>query len=163
MIQKLKCVIVDDVAVSMEKLMGYCLVMPAKWFWKLFGFLIVFMAIGGNVQAQNPILLYHTIATDTTSIVLMNHTVSIRISIIQGSALNPIIYSESFTVTSDSMGVVSFTFGTGRVVSGSLSNVNWTASNLAMLEIDPNAGSKFFRIGLAPVNTATYMLIPNQP
>ncbi len=46
----------------------------------------------------------------------------------QGSAYNPVIYVESFTATSDSMGMATFTFGNGTVVSGNLANVNWSAS-----------------------------------
>ena len=122
-------------------------------------FIALFIIVSIKVKAQN--LLYHTLANDTTGIVLMSHQVSLRVSIMQGSLSSQVIYCESFVVTSDTMGIASFTFGTGTVVSGSLASVNWQANNFTKIEIDPAAGSNYGKMGYAIVNTTTHMLLPN--
>jgi hypothetical protein len=175
MIQKLKCLLDDSR--NDEIFEGYfhhtpyleivkSFRSPEKFLEALLG-IILFLSFGLNAHAQNnnqnQPLLYHIIATDSTSRALQNQTVALRISIMQGNASNPIIYSEIFTANSDSSGVASFTFGSGQVVSGNLSYINWSASNLARLEVDPKAGRNFSRIGTAPIITAIPMLIPNQP
>jgi hypothetical protein len=121
---------------------------------------IVCLAFCANTHAQN--LTYNTVASDSIGQVHINQTISLRISIMQGGTSSPVIYSEKFVVTGDSLGVVSFTFGSGTVLSGALSNINWQSSNYARIDCDPNAGNNFGKVGNSMVNTVTHMLIPNQ-
>lgn len=116
-------------------------------------------ALGVNTNAQN--LQYHTIATDSSGVVHISQTISLRISIMQDNKNNQVIYCEKFTITSDTMGVVSFTFGNGTLVSGDINSINWGGTNVAKLEVDPNAGNNFAEIGYSEVNTTTYLLVTN--
>lgn len=121
---------------------------------------VAFLAFDASTQAQN--MNYRTLAADSLGQIHVNQSVSVRISIMQGSISSPVIYSEKFIATTDSMGVVSFTFGNGTLLSGTLSNINWQATNYARIDCDPNAGNNFGKIGNSIVNIATRMLIPNQ-
>lgn len=112
------------------------------------------------VKAQR--LQYFTLASPDNSNVLFNKTVALRISIIQGnSKAGAVLYSESFTLTSDQRGMLSFTFGTGTVLSGNLSSVDWKSKNIVKIEIDSTAGSNYSLVGYANFSTNVPLLVPN--
>src|SRR5579885_827992 len=123
-------------------------------------FLIAWLGLFTTAQAQS--LDYRTLAADSTGQVYLNQNISLRVSIMQGSKSNPVIYCEKFTITSDTTGFANFTFGNGTVVSGSFGDINWGAKNYAKVETDPAAGSNFGKVGNAIVDTVTHMLVTNQ-
>src|SRR5208283_4675010 len=51
----------------------------------------------------------------------------IQISLIQGSATGTVVYSETFKDTTNNYGLVHLAIGTGTLVSGSFTAINWAA------------------------------------
>lgn len=121
---------------------------------------ILFMELCIGAKAQR--LEYFTLASPDNSNVLFNKPVSLCISMIHAnSKAGTILYNESFTLTRDQRGMLDFTFGKGKVLSGNLSAVNWNSKNVVKIEIDPITGINYQRVGFAVLDDNIPLVVPN--
>lgn len=87
---------------------------------------------------------YQAVVRDSANMPKANSTVSIRISILQGSAESSVVYSETHTVTTDANGMFSLAIGTGNVVNGAFADIDWgTATYYLKSETDLDGGSNY--------------------
>jgi hypothetical protein len=76
--------------------------------------------------------------------VLSSQTVSMRLSILQGSETGSAVYVESHTVTTSASGQISVQVGGGTVQSGLMSQINWSnGPYFIKTETDPSGGSNY--------------------
>lgn len=86
---------------------------------------------------------YQAVAYNSMGAVI-NTVVSLKISILDGSASATAVYSESFpSVTPDGHGIYSLNIGLGTVLSGTFATINW------------GNGAKFIKVEMDPTGTAT--------
>lgn len=87
----------------------------------LAGLLISFGLMSQTPDAFN----YQAVARDATGSPLTNVNISVRISILPGSESSSAIYSESFSLTTNSFGLFNLEVGNGSVIFGDFPTIDW--------------------------------------
>ncbi|MFM2138747.1 MAG: hypothetical protein RJA57_1054, partial [Bacteroidota bacterium] len=124
---------------------------------------LLLLAISG-VWAQSPapgILNYQGVARNSVGNVLVNKTISLRLTIRDGSAAGPSVYSETRTVTTNPFGLFNVQLGSPGAtgITGSIPTVPWGVGlKFIQVEIDANGGSTFINIGSAQLASVPYSL-----
>lgn len=129
-----------------------------KKFYPLLSF--VFFLFSLSVCAQTPEKLsYQAIVRDAGDILLVNQSIGIQISILQGSASGTAVYVETQNPTTNSNGLLSIEIGAGTVVSGDFTTINW-GSNLFFIktEIDITGGTNYTITGTSQLLSVPYAL-----
>jgi hypothetical protein len=100
--------------------------------------IIICMSIFSYGQAPQA-LNYQGIARDEAGHAMMNKTMQMRISIIDGAEDGKIIYVETHEVTTNKFGLYALQIGKGRPVEGMFEKIQWQLHNkYAKVEIDDN-------------------------
>ena len=115
---------------------------------------IIVLLVAISSQAQAPqAFSYQAVIRNASNALVANQLVGERISLVKDSATGTVVYSETQNVKTNANGLVSLQIGTGSVVSGSFSSINWGASNYFIkIETDPAGGNKY------TINTTTQLL-----
>ena len=80
-----------------------------------------------SVFAQSPEKMsYQAVVRDGSNNLVTSSAVGMQLSILQGSASGTAVYVETQTPTSNANGLVSVEIGSGTVVSGNFTNINWS-------------------------------------
>jgi hypothetical protein len=99
-----------------------------KYFLTLSGLLLVFCFLSSASFAQAPQgMSYQAVVRNSSNILVTSAPVGMRISILQGSASGTAVYVETQTPSSNANGLVTITIGSGVVVNGTFSTIDWSA------------------------------------
>jgi len=90
-------------------------------------FAIVGFAIAALAQTPQK-MSYQSVVRTASNTLATNTAVSIKISILQGSASGTAVYVETFTTTTNANGLASLEIGTGTPVTGTFAAIDWAAS-----------------------------------
>ena len=106
---------------------------------------LVWSLVAVHAAGQPPKKIsYQAIVRDNAGHVITSATVSMRISIVQGSAEGPAVYVESHTAQSNTHGVVSLQIGGGSGTVGSLEDIEWSQGPYFIRTgIDPQGGTNY--------------------
>jgi hypothetical protein len=126
----------------------------------LFIVTFAFLFIGTLAVAQTPQKIsYQSIVRDASGKLVTNHSVSIKISILQGSTTGTAVYAETQAPRSNANGLVSMEIGNGTVVSGSIASINWAnGPYFIKTETDPAGGVSYTIIGTSQLLSIPYAL-----
>ena len=84
---------------------------------------------------------YQAVIRGANNALVTNQQVGMQISILQGSTA---VYEETHTPTSNTNGLVSLEIGTGTVISGSFTAIDWSADTYFIkTETDPTGGTNY--------------------
>ena len=117
-------------------------------------------------MAQSPNLMnYQGVARNAVGNVLPNQSISLRLSILNGSG-GPVVYSETRTLLTNAFGLFNVVVGSSGAtsVTGTVAGINWTAFGAGsgpkylQVEIDPNGGSSFTNVGSTQLVSVPYAL-----
>jgi hypothetical protein len=72
---------------------------------------------------------YQAIARNASGSVLVNQTLSIRISLLEGASTGTLVYSETRVSTTNQFGLFSLRIGDGTIISGDFAAINWGTAN----------------------------------
>ncbi len=87
---------------------------------------------------------YQAVVRNNNNVLVSNHAVGMRISILQGSATGTAVYTETQTPTTNANGLIAIEIGTGTVVTGSFTNIDWAnGPYFVKTETDPNGGTNY--------------------
>ncbi|GAB4289314.1 MAG: hypothetical protein Kow0068_14920 [Marinilabiliales bacterium] len=87
---------------------------------------------------------YQAIIRDSNGDIISSQNIGIQISILQGAATGSVIYAETHSVMTNLHGLVSLEIGTGNIISGDFSNIDWSESPYFIkFETDPTGGSNY--------------------
>jgi hypothetical protein len=87
---------------------------------------------------------YQAVARDGSGNILANQSVSVKISILQGTPTGSIAYSETHNVSTDTYGLINLNIGEGTPVSGTFSGISWGSNKFYLkLEMDPAGGTSY--------------------
>jgi uncharacterized protein (TIGR02145 family) len=102
---------------------------------------------------------YQAIPRDANGGVYPEQQMNIRISILIGSTSGSSVYTETFSQTTTSLGLLNLQIGKGIPVSGNFTTISW-GTNLYYLkvEIDPSGGTTFADIGTTQLLSVPYAL-----
>jgi uncharacterized protein (TIGR02145 family) len=111
-----------------------------------------------NLISQAPNLMsYQAVIWDASGNLVSEKTVSIKISILQGSVTGTSVYSESHRVVTNINGLVSLMIGGGTNAIGNIADINWGAgSYFFKTETDPTGGGNYSIIGITPFVSVPY-------
>ncbi len=113
---------------------------------------------GSGVSAVPELLNYQSSVRDASGDVLANQLVSFRMNVIDVSASNSTVYSETHNVTTSSRGLVDFEIGGGTIVSGLFKDIDWSHNNLLQIELDIAGGTTYVLMGSTSFVSVPYAL-----
>tara|TARA_B110001452_G_scaffold94702_1_gene78234 strand:- start:503 stop:2809 length:2307 start_codon:yes stop_codon:yes gene_type:complete len=115
-------------------------------------FIISFISLAQSPESMN----YQAVMRNSSGTIIANQSVGIRIKILQGSANGSAVYNETFNPTTNAYGMVSLQIGTGSVVSGTFSSIDW-GNNSYFVETaaDILGGSNY-----SVISTTQFMSVP---
>jgi hypothetical protein len=122
---------------------------------------IIFSVASAYAQAPQK-FNYQGAARDGAGKALASKTISMRISILDGSTPQ---YVETHTgVTTNAFGLFNVQIGGGTVQSGTMNGVTWSGGNKNIkVELDPNNGTAYTDLGTTQLLSVPYALYSNGP
>lgn len=118
----------------------------------------ILLSISGYAQAPEA-FNYQAVVRDAVGDISANASVSFRLSILQTSAGGTSVYSETHAVTTNGFGLANLSVGTGTVVSGDFSLIDWSADiYFLQVELDPAGGSSYQQMGTSQLLSVPYAL-----
>lgn len=121
---------------------------------------LLFLTISAYVFAQSPEAFnYQAVVRDASGIILANQNVGFRIAILQGSQTGTIVYQESHSLTTNGFGLANMIVGTGTVLNGNFSTIDWSnGPYFVQTAIDPTGGTAYAVMGTAQLVSVPYAL-----
>jgi len=99
---------------------------------------------------------YQAVIRGANNALVTNQQVGMQISILQGSKA---VYEETQTPTSNTNGLVSLEIGTGTVISGSFTAIDWSAGTYFIkTETDPTGGTNYTITGTSQLLSVPFAL-----
>mgnify|MGYP003676517989 CR=1 FL=1 len=128
----------------------------------LFTIASVFM-LALNVVAQAPEKMsYQSVIRDADDDLIETATVGVQISILQGAIDGTTVYAETHAPTTNINGLISLEIGTGTVVSGDFSAINWGDGPFYIKsETDPEGGMDYTITGTSQLMSVPYAFHAN--
>ena len=113
-----------------------------------------------TVMAQVPQKVnYQAVIRNATGVPVINQNVSLRFSVLTGSAAGTTVYSETQSVTTNAFGLANVQIGTGTPVTGTFNGIGWgTASKFLKIEADITGGSTYALLATLEMVTVPYAM-----
>ena len=111
-----------------------------------------------NAQAPQK-MSYQAVIRNSSSALVTSTTVGMKISVLQGTSAGTAVYVETQTPTTNTNGLVSLEIGTGTVVTGTFSSINWAnGPYFIKTETDPTGGINYTIAGTNQLMSVPYAL-----
>ncbi len=105
---------------------------------------------------------YQAIARNANGDAIRDQSITLRLSIRDGSAEGLIVFQETRKITTNRFGMVNVAIGSegATSVTGSLNNINWTngLAKYLQVEIDPAGGTKLQDMGTGRLQSVPYAM-----
>jgi hypothetical protein len=127
---------------------------------KIFLSLVAFVTISLSSLGQSPEgFKYQAVVRNSSNAILSNQAVGLRMTILQGTASGTSVYSETFSATTNTNGLVNIEIGNGSVLSGTFSTINW-ANGPYFIEtaVDATGGTAYSVMGTSQLMSVPYAL-----
>jgi len=119
--------------------------------------MLLFSAIA-FAQAPNK-MSYQAVVRDAADQLLANKAIGVQVTIEQGTAGGAAVYVETFTPTTNSNGLVTLEIGTGNIVSGDITTIDWeNGPYFIKTETDPTGGTSYSLAGTTELMSVPYAL-----
>ncbi len=118
----------------------------------------IFLSLSSYAQAPQK-MSYQAVLRNASNALVSNTPVAIRVSVLQGSASGTAVYVERHTVTTNVNGLATFEIGSGTLISGSFSGINWASGvYFVKTETDPAGGTNYTISGTSQLLSVPYAL-----
>ena len=118
----------------------------------------IFLAFFAKAQAPEGIN-YQAVIRKTDGTLVTNSSVAIRVQIKQSSSIGTLVYSERQSVVTTQYGLVNFVIGSGTLLSGNFSAINWSTGNYwVCLAVDFANGTNYVDFGSQRLMSTPYAL-----
>jgi hypothetical protein len=121
-------------------------------------FLILLSQVVINAQAQNG-LNFQGVARTSHNVILASQAITIKLSILQGSATGSAEYTETRRVITNAQGLFTAVIGDTGAIStlGNFTNINWKLTpKFLKIEMDAAAGNNFITMGITQFQYVAY-------
>ena len=120
-------------------------------------FILISIVAFGQIPPQA--FNYSSVIRGNNGQALPNKYVSLRLTILSGSATGAEAYQETHFATTSQIGVINLEIGNGAPVTGVFSEINWGANNYYLqIELDDDGGTNFEMMGTAQFLSVPYAL-----
>ena len=121
-------------------------------------FFIFILSIAANSQAPQS-FNYQAVARDASGDAITNRPISVKFTLLRGPLPGTILYAEKHNTTTSAQAVFSLAVGTGVVLSGTFSSIDWSSGEIFLkVEIDPNGGESYVDMGTTQILSVPYAL-----
>lgn len=122
--------------------------------------LVIALLLTVNSWAQAPQKMsYQAVIRNTSNALITSSPVGMQISILQGSSSGAVVYTETQTTSTNANGLVSIEIGTGTVVTGTFTAINWAnGPYFIKTETDPTGGTAYTISGTSELLSVPYAL-----
>ncbi len=122
--------------------------------------LFAVLITGISLCAQTPeSMSYQAVIRNSSDQLVTNHTIGMRISILQGPEGSTTVYTEIHTPVTNANGLVSIEIGNGTIVSGDFATIDWTdGPYFIKTETDPEGGENYTITGTSQLLSVPYAL-----
>ena len=122
--------------------------------------LILMLLTSLTLWAQAPQKMsYQAVVRDASEILLVETTVGMQISILEGSPTGTAVYVETHTPTTNTNGLATLEVGDGTVGTGDFSTIDWGSDDFYIKsEIDPDGGTSYTIEGTSQLLSVPYAL-----
>jgi hypothetical protein len=125
---------------------------------KILYLIFALSAVIANAQVPQGIP-YQAVARNSSGAILANQSIRVRFSIRDSIATGAIVFRETFNPTTTAQGLFNVNVGTGTVVSGTFSSINWGHNAKFMqVEMDPTGGTSYIDMGTQQMMSVPYAL-----
>ena len=102
---------------------------------------------------------YQSVIRKTDGSLVVNTSVGIKISILQGSASGTAVYVETQTTTTNVNGLATLAIGGGTPITGTFAEINWASGTYFIkTETDPTGGTNYTITGTSQLLSVPYAL-----
>ena len=102
---------------------------------------------------------YQAVIRNSSNTLVSNTVIGMRVSLLQGSATGNAVYTETHTPTANINGLVSVEIGSGNVVSGTFTDIDWANGPFFVkTETDPIGGTDYSITGVSELLSVPYAL-----
>ena len=102
---------------------------------------------------------YQTALRDVNGLVLANKLVSIKASLLAGSASANAIYEETHSIATNEFGIASLNIGQGTTLSGAFATIDWGANTYYLkIDLDVSGGSNYVFMGTTQLLSVPYAM-----
>ena len=120
--------------------------------------LFVFTSVALKAQSQQKIN-FQSIVRNTSGVIVSNRSLNFKITILSGSTNGEPVYSETHLKTTDAIGLVSLQIGSGTVLGGVFTTINWgDEAHFIKLEADFNGGNTYVTLGTQELMSVPYAM-----
>ncbi|PSK93399.1 exosporium glycoprotein BclB-related protein [Taibaiella chishuiensis] len=127
---------------------------------KITSLLLALSAMATSVIAQvNQKINYQAVIRNAAGAPVINQNVSLRFSILTGSASGTSVYSETQAATTNAFGLTNVQIGGGTPVSGNFTTINWgNAAKFLKVEADINGGTTYAQLATVEMVSVPYAM-----
>lgn len=119
---------------------------------------MITMMITGFAQIPQKVS-YQAVIRNSSGDLVTSHSVTMKISILQGSPTGTAVYVETHTTTTNANGLATIEIGGGTVVSGTFAGINWASGTYFIkTETDPTGGTSYSITGTSQILSVPYAL-----
>jgi len=107
---------------------------------------------------------FQGVARNSNGVILASQPITIRLSILQGTASGTIEYQETKSINTNAQGLFNLVIGDGTAsnTTGNYNNINWQQSpKFVKIEMDANAGNNFTTLGTTQLQYVAYAYFAN--
>lgn len=102
---------------------------------------------------------YQGVVRNASGVPVSNQAIQLRISLLDVSATGTVVYQERHTTTTNQFGLYTVAIGTGTVLSGNFSAINWSLNDKYIkTELSTNSGVTFSLLGTTQLLSVPYAL-----
>jgi hypothetical protein len=102
---------------------------------------------------------YQAVVRDAGNLILNNQAVGMQMTIQQGSIGGMTVYQETFATTTNAFGLVNLEIGSGTVVSGTFTTIDWSAGPYFIeTAVDVTGGTSYVVMGTSQLMSVPYAL-----
>ena len=120
--------------------------------------ILIVSTLSGMAQAPDK-MSYQAIVRNSDNDLLINQSIGIQISLIEGSTNGSAVYVETQNPTTNSNGLISIEIGTGNTITGTFNTIDWGNNTYFIkTEIDPTGGNSYTITGVSQLMSVPYAL-----
>ncbi|CAL2080506.1 hypothetical protein [Tenacibaculum sp. 190524A05c] len=116
-----------------------------------------FILLISTTQLFGQSFSYQGVLRNATGDVLQNQSVGVQFKILEGGASGNSVFTETHTTITNEYGVINLFVGTGNIVSGTITGINWSVQNHWLeVAVDISGGTAYTVLGSSQIQGVPY-------